>query len=133
MKAPITSWSEMARSHGRDAVIRHQAPAKSSPVTRLESGDLRAGSALFVLCSLLFVLCSFSVRPLSLRKTAQTTPDCDRGIGPHPIARPDFIERIAGDSQAATAMRRIFGSRKEKPPAPTLDQATDKLNTRGDA
>ena len=30
-------------------------------------------------------------------------------------------------------MKRIFGQKKDKPPAPTLDQATDKLNTRGDA
>lgn len=30
-------------------------------------------------------------------------------------------------------MRRIFGAKKEKPPPPTLEQATDKLGTRGDA
>lgn len=29
-------------------------------------------------------------------------------------------------------MKRIFGTRKAKEPPPTLDQATDKLNTRGD-
>lgn len=29
-------------------------------------------------------------------------------------------------------MRRIFGTKKEKPPPPTMDQAVDRLNTRGD-
>ena len=29
-------------------------------------------------------------------------------------------------------MRRIFGSKKPAAPAPTMDEAVDKLNTRGD-
>ena len=29
-------------------------------------------------------------------------------------------------------MRRIFGQRKDAPPPPTLDQATEKLTSRGD-
>ena len=29
-------------------------------------------------------------------------------------------------------MKRIFGTKKEKPPPPTLEEATGRLNTRGD-
>ena len=29
-------------------------------------------------------------------------------------------------------MRRLFGQKKEQKPPPTLDDAVDKLNTRGD-
>jgi hypothetical protein len=29
-------------------------------------------------------------------------------------------------------MRRIFGAKKEVPPPPTLDETTDRLNSRGD-
>lgn len=32
----------------------------------------------------------------------------------------------------SSAMRRIFGAKKEQPKAPTLDEATDNLNKRGD-